>query len=80
MAPSCLSKQIADYKSLCDCMAGEVGHGLSCFVSYVELKMAPINIIYVFSVLMEDSPVTLWLTTIPPSTSSVFLPKTQNFK
>ena len=35
--------------------------------SYVELKIAPIDTIWLILVLMEDLPATLWLPTTPPS-------------
>ena len=30
-------------------LVGEVGHGVNCFVSYVELGMAPTDAIWLFS-------------------------------
>ena len=36
--------------------------------TYVELKIATIDVIWLFSVLMEDLPTILWLPAPPPST------------
>ena len=34
-------------------LAGEVGHGFSCFVYFVEPKIAPTDAIWLFSVYMD---------------------------
>ena len=51
-------------------LAGEVGHGCNCFVCYLEMKIAPIDIIWLFSLNMDDYPAILWLPTLYPYRSA----------
>ena len=53
MAPSPLDKQPAGYKS--PHAIAELGHGFSCFAigCYVELKIAPAEAIWLFSLYTE---------------------------
>ena len=44
-------------------LVDEICHGLDCFVWYVEQKMASVDAIWLFSVLLKDLPATLWLPT-----------------
>ena len=51
---SILDKQPAIANYITTQLASEVGHGFSCFVCYVEHKIAPTDAIWLFSLYTDD--------------------------
>ena len=46
-------------------MADEFGYGFNCFVLFVEVKMTPMDAIWLFALLKWPLPTTLWLPAHP---------------
>ena len=65
-----LDKQTAGCNSPHD-WPGVFGHGFSCFVWYVEVKITPMDAIWLVLVKTDPLPATSWLSTHPPSSHPV---------